>query len=612
MREGESVTTEKRGEDRAGTQVEYSMRHVEMVSWSGPARRTRRRLRSRGVFFVLAGCVIVGCSRSQVAGECADLVLRGGRVFVADEEHTIVEAVAVSGDRIAASGTSESVSGSICADTRVVELDGRLVTPGMNDAHLHLGPGGLTLAQVPLLQTRSASDVEARVREAAQRAEPGEWILGRGWDHTLWPPEDLGPDGWPVIETLDRAAPDNPVVLRRVDGHSAWMNSAAMEAAGLGPHTPDPVGGQFRRDPETGELTGIILETPAREIVMAHAPLPSIPRVREGIRRALDLARRVGVTSVQTQARVIDIDYYRELERSGDLTLRIYAWRPLTRDTLEEYRRQGVAQASGSEWLRLGAMKAYADGSLGSRTATMLEEYADDPGNHGIEVTPADTLRRLMHAADSAGLQLFIHAIGDSANRLVLDIVEEIGRTGPARPRRHRIEHAQILDAADIPRFAKLGVIAAMQPTHATTDMRWAEARIGRQRAAEGAYVWRKLLDSGASVAFGTDWAVEPLAPVQGLYSAVTRQSREEPGVPDGGWLPDQRLTIEEAIRLYTAVPAYAEFEEHRKGTLREGMLADMVVWDRDLLAVPAEELLDSGPVFTIVGGRIVYEEGKD
>lgn len=568
-----------------------------------------RRVRSVGAGCILAACVLAGCARTPVSTGCADLVLRGGRVFVADEDHTVVEAVASAGDRIVASGTSEAVSTSICAGTRVIELEGRLVTPGMNDAHLHLGPGGLTLLQVPLVGTTSAGEVEALVREAASRAGPGEWIQGRGWDHTLWPPEDLGPDGWPTIETLDRASPDNPVVLRRVDGHSAWMNSAAIEAAGLGPHTPDPVGGQFRRDPETGQLTGIIHETPARAIVMAHAPDPSISQIREGVRRALDLARRVGVTSVQTQARVADIDYYRELERSGELTLRIYAWRPLTRDTLEEHRRRGVAQASGSEWLRIGAMKAYADGSLGSRTATMLQPYADEPGNRGIEVTPADSLRRLMLAADSAGLQLFIHAIGDSANRLVLDILEEIGQTGPARPRRHRIEHAQILDAEDIPRFAELGVVASMQPTHATTDMRWAEERIGPRRAAEGAYAWRKLLESGASVAFGTDWAVEPLAPVQGLYSAVTRQSREEPGLPEGGWLPEERLTIEEAIRLYTAVPAYAEFEEHRKGTLREGMLADMVVWDRDLLAVPAVDLLDARPLFTIVGGRVVYED---
>jgi predicted amidohydrolase YtcJ len=322
----------------------------------------------------------------------------------------------------------------------------------------------------------------------------------------------------------------------------------------------------------------------------------------------MDLARRVGVTSVQTQALGPELEYYNELERAGKLTVRIYAWRALTPDTLEAYRRAGITQAFGSAWLRIGAMKAYADGSVGSRTATMLEPYTDDPSNQGIEVTAAATLRRLIAAADSAHIQLLIHAIGDSANRLALNILEETARTGDDHPRRHRIEHAQVVDEADLPRFAELGVIASMQPTHATTDMRWAEARIGPDRAAEGAYAWRSLLDSGAQVAFGTDWSVEPLDPVEGLYSAVTRQSRAEPGMPEGGWLPEQRLTIEEAIRLYTAGSAYAEFEEHRKGTLKTGMLADMVVWDRDLLTIPEVEILEAGPLLTIVGGRVVYD----
>lgn len=558
------------------------------------------------IFFTAA------CAQTPPAPGCADTVLRGGRVFVADAGNTIVEAVGASGQWIVATGTSDHVSAWICAGTRVVELDGRLVTPGMNDAHMHLGPGGLTMLQVPLHGTTSRDEVEARVREAAERAAPGEWILGRGWDHTLWPPEQLGPDGWPTREALDRAAPENPVVLRRVDGHSAWMNSAAMEAAGLGPHTPDPDGGQFRRDPATGNLTGIIHENPARVIVMAHAPSASISQRREGIRRAMDLARRVGVTSVQTQALGPELEYYNELERAGELTVRIYAWRALTPDTLEAYRRAGITQAFGSAWLRIGAMKAYADGSLGSRTATMLEPYSDDPLNQGIEVMPASMLRRLVPAADSAHIQVVIHAIGDSANRLALDIFEETARMGDDHPRRHRIAHAQILDEADLPRFAELGVIASMQPTHATTDMRWAEARIGPERAAEGAYAWRSLLDGGASVAFGTDWSVEPLDPVEGLYSAVTRQSRTEPGMPEGGWLPEQRITIEEAIRLYTAGAAYAEFEEHRKGTLEPGMLADMVVWDRDLLTIPEVEILEAGPLLTMVGGRVVYDRDAE
>jgi len=585
------------------TQVILSARHGE----TGTIRLVR--LASALAALLLAGAA---CGRGPPPSGCGDMVLRGGRVFVADAENSLVDAVATSGEWIVATGSSESVSSWICAGTRVVELDGRLVTPGMNDAHLHLGPGGLTLLQVPLLGTTSLTEIEERVREAARDAAPGEWIVGRGWDHTLWPAGQLGPDGWPNREALDRAAPDNPVVLRRVDGHAAWMNSAAIRAAGLDRQTPNPVGGEFRRDPATGDLTGIIHEAPALNMVMVHVPPASISQRRAGIRRALDLARRVGVTSVQSQALAPEIEYYSELERSGELTLRVYAWRALTPDTLEAYRRAGITQAFGSAWLRIGAVKAYADGSLGSRTATMLEPYADDPSNQGIEVTPGATLRRLVLAADSAHLQVFVHAIGDSANRLVLDIFEEAARTGDDHPRRHRIEHAQIADEADLPRFAELGVVASMQPTHATTDMRWAEARIGSDRAAEGAYAWRSLLDGGARVAFGTDWAVEPLAPVEGLYSAVTRQSRAAPGEPKGGWLPDQRLTIEEAIRLYTTGSAYAEFEEHRKGTLETGMLADMVVWDRDLLTIPDVEILAARPHLTIVGGRVVYDAGVE
>jgi predicted amidohydrolase YtcJ len=565
-----------------------------------------------GLALAFVSTVTAGCSTEAGRAGCADLVLRGGPVFVSDTSHRVVEAIAVEGEVIAWSGAESAASEWICPDTKVIELDGRLVTPGMNDAHLHLGPGGLTLLQVRLLGTVSAAEVEARVREAARVAAPGEWILGRGWDHTRFPPGDLGPDGWPTRDALDRAAPDNPVVLRRVDGHAAWMNAAAIQAAGLGPATADPPGGRFRRDPVTGELTGILHEDPALALVMSHAPPISIARRREGIRRAMDLARRTGVTSVQSQALGPELEIYKEMERSGELTLRIYAWRALNRDTLEAFRLAGITQAFGGPWLRVGAMKIYADGTLGSRTASMLEPFTDDPTNHGIEVTAADSLRSLILAADSAHVQVLVHAIGDSANRLALDILEEAARSGDEHARRHRIEHAQILDRSDIPRFARLGVIASVQPTHATSDMRWVEDRIGPERAAEGAYAWRSLAETGAAIAFGTDWVVEPLAPVQGLYSAVTRQSREEPGQPAGGWLPEQRLGIEEAIRFYTAGSAYAEFEEHRKGTLEPGMLADIVVWDRDLLSIPAVEILQARPDFTIVGGRIVYERTSE
>ena len=330
-------------------------------------------------------------------------------------------------------------------------------------------------------------------------------------------------------------------------------------------------------------------------------------RGRRAIAEALSLAGRTGVTSVQTSATPTEVRVYSSLRDADSLSVRVYAWHPLDTDNIRRFRDLGITAGYGDPWLRVGMLKGYTDGTLGSRTAAMLEPFADDRHTRGIPQYTNAQLDTLVTAADDAGLQVILHAIGDAANRQALDAFANAHRRNPARERRHRIEHAQVLDSADIPRFRALGVIASMQPTHATSDMRWAEARIGRERAVEGAYAWRRLLDAGATVVFGTDFPVEPLAPVQGIYSAVTRQSRDEPGVPTGGWLPEQRISREDAIRLYTAAPAYGEWEEATKGTLQPGMLADLVVWDRDLLTVPHADILDAEPVLTVVGGRAVY-----
>ncbi|HEX2091592.1 MAG TPA: amidohydrolase [Longimicrobiaceae bacterium] len=538
--------------------------------------------------------------------EPADLVLRAGRVFLADSAGTVVQALAVRDGRVVAAGTDAEVSRLVGEGTQVVDLAGRLVTPGFNDAHIHFAPGGASLLQVNLLGTTSIAEIERRVAAGVAAAQPGEWVVGRGWDHTRLPREELGPDGWPRRDLLDRVAPNNPVFLARVDGHVGWVNRRALEVAGIGPRTRAPQGGEIVRDPRTGEATGILKES-ATEMVWRRIPPPSVAQVRRGIRAALDLAARTGVTSVQTSASPTDVRVYRELRDRDSLTVRVYAWHPLEPQNIRRFRDLGITAGFGDEWLRVGMLKGYTDGTLGSRTAYMLEPFADDPSTHGLQQHTDAQLDSLVTAADAAGLQVILHAIGDAGNRQALDAFERAARTNGTRERRHRIEHAQILDRADIPRFARLGVIASMQPTHATSDMRWVETRIGRERAAEGAYVWRSLLDAGATVIFGTDFAVEPMEPVQGIYSAVTRQSREEPGVPPGGWLPEQRLTREEAIRLYTAASAYGEWEEERKGTLRPGMLADLVVWDRDLLTVPEAEILRAVPDLTVVGGRVVY-----
>jgi predicted amidohydrolase YtcJ len=538
----------------------------------------------------------------------ADLVLRGGRVFLADEGNTVAEAVAVRDGRVVAVGTDAEVAPLVGNATQMVDLDGRLVTPGFNDAHIHFAPGGMSLLNVNLLGTTSLAEIERRVAEAAARAQPGEWILGRGWDHTRLPKEELGPGGWPTKEVLDRAAPNNPVLLSRVDGHVGWANSRAMRIAGIGPRTQAPPGGEIVRDPRTGEATGIFKES-AEELVERHVPEPTPVQVRRGVRAALELAARTGVTSVQTSASATDVRVYQELLEADSLSVRVYAWHPLTHENIRAFRRLGITAGFGDEWLRVGMLKGYTDGTLGSRTASMLEPFHDDPRTRGLAQYTDAQLDSLVTAADAAGLQVILHAIGDAGNRQALDAFERAARRNGPMERRHRVEHAQVLDREDIPRFAKLGVIASMQPTHATSDMRWVETRIGRERAVEGAYVWRSLLDAGAKVIFGTDFAVEPMDPVEGIYSAVTRQSREEPGTPPGGWLPEQRLTREEAIRLYTAASAFGEWEEERKGTLQPGMLADLVVWDRDLLTIPEVEILKAKPDLTVVGGRVVFRK---
>jgi predicted amidohydrolase YtcJ len=536
------------------------------------------------------------------------MVLRGGRVFLADSANTVVQAVAVRDGRVVAAGTDAEMAPLVGTRTQLVELAGRLVTPGFNDAHIHFASGGAALLAVNLIGTTSLAEIERRLAAGVAAAQPGEWVVGRGWDHTRLPREEVGPDGWPRRELLDRVAPGNPVFLARVDGHVAWLNRRALEAAGIGPRTRAPQGGEIVRDPRTGEATGILKES-AIGLVEGRIPDPTPAQVRRGIRAALDMAARTGVTSVQTSASAADVRAYREMVDRDSLTVRVYAWHPLSRERIRDFRELGITAGSGSDWLRTGMLKGYTDGTLGSRTAYMLEPFADDHATHGLAQYTNAQLDSLVTAADAAGLQVILHAIGDAANRQALDAFERAARANGTSGRRHRVEHAQILDRADIPRFARLGVIASMQPTHATSDMRWAETRIGRERAAEGAYVWRSLLDAGATVVFGTDFAVEPMAPVEGIYSAVTRQSREEPGTPPGGWLPEQRLTREEAIRLYTAASAYGEWQEARKGTLRPGMLADLVVWDRDLLTVPEAEILKAVPDLTVVGGRVVFRK---
>lgn len=576
-----------------------------------------RRILSK-ITLLAAAALLAGCQSMREAmpwyeeprvwsSDPVDMVLLGGRVYLGDAAETEHEAIAIRGDRVFAAGQRAWIETMIGPNTRVFELNGRLVTPGFNDTHMHLASGGVSMLEVVLQGANTIDEVMARVSAASAQARPGEWITGRGWDQTRMGSDALGPGGWPTKDALDLAAPNNPVYLRRVDGHVAWVNSRALELAGVDPTLPDPTGGEIVRDTRR-EATGILKET-AMNIVARIIPPPDEATVRRGILAAMAVAARSGVTSVQTQAEPRDLAIYRSLREAGELTLRVYGWDSLNAANIERLRSAGVFAATGDVWVREGILKGFVDGTLGSRTAWMLDPYSDVPSTRGIPRQEYERLLQLVLEADAAGLQVALHAIGDAANRAALNAYERALVVNGARDSRHRIEHAQILDAADIPRFGGLGIVASMQPTHATSDMRWVEERVGTGRMREGAYAWRSLLDAGAVVSFGTDFFVEPMEPVQGLYSAATRQSRDEPGVPPGGWLPEQRLTIREAIRAYTRVPAWVEFQEHQKGTLERGMLADLVVWDRDLLRIEPVEILEAKPVLTVVGGRVVFGE---
>lgn len=553
----------------------------------------------RGLLLACAACflsaILTGCQQPPEA----DLILTNGRIITLDREGTVAEAVAIRGERIARVGSNRDVRGLGGRGTRVVDLGGKTVIPGFNDAHLHFRSGGFFLLQVNLVGVTTLEEIERRVRASAEMLPPGAWIEGRGWDHTLLPVS-----GWPSKDLLDRAARQNPVYLRRVCGHIGWANTAALEAAGVTRGTPDPQGGQIVRDPE-GNPTGILKEE-ACNLVSDVIPKPSKERLRVAIETAMREAARLGVTSVQEMGTSPEaLTVYRELHDEGALTVRIYA-SPAIDSGLVHFPGLGLGSGFGDPWLRLGLLKGFSDGALGAATAALLEPYSDHPGTKGILVKPEEEIRKEILEAHRMGSQVAFHAIGDRGNRVVLDAIEAALDAFPRPDPRHRIEHAQVLAPQDIPRFSELGVIASMQPTHCTSDMRWAGDRLGRERV-RGAYAWRSLVDAGARLAFGTDWPVESLDPIPGLYSAATRQDPD--GNPAGGWHAEERITVEEALRAYTLGSAHASFEEHLKGSIEEGKLADLVVLSQAVLEIPPEALLETKVLMTIVGGKVVFEE---
>jgi len=506
-----------------------------------------------------------------------------------------VQALAVSAGKIVAVGSNDEVQKLKGPKTQVVDLAGHFVMPGFNDAHVHLGSGGFEKLNVNLVGSKSLDDMKQRTAARAKTAAPGEWIIGRGWDHTLWAEQKT-----PTRKDIDSVTNGHPAIFNRVDGHIAIANSAALKAAGITSQTPDPHGGKIDRD-DKGEPTGILRET-AMGLVGEKIPPPSSAQRRKAAELALQEAARWGITSAQDNSDWEDFLMYQQMEKEGKLTLRISEWLPFDAppDQLLHARRY---HSPDDPMLHTGMLKGFMDGSLGSRTAAMLAPYNDDPKNSGIPRYEQDKLNAMAAERANDNFQMGFHAIGDRGARMALDAFAYAIQKSNKKNLRFRIEHDQVIAPEDFSKYKALGVIASVQPNHLLTDMNWAESHIGPERA-KHSYPWKEFEDNGIPMAFGTDFPVEPITPFRGLYAAVTRKN--EAGTKE--YYPEQKLTIDHAIAAYTTGAAYAEFAEDKKGRLAPGMLADFVVLDRDITKVAPEEILKTRVLRTVVGGKTVYE----
>ncbi len=521
------------------------------------------------------------------------------KVWTADIKKPTAEAIAVSGDRIVAVGSTAAISKMVDEKTQIIDAAGRLVVPGFYDAHLHFIEGGFRLTSVQLRSAASQLEFVKRIREYAIQTEPGTWITGGDWDHSLWGGE------LPTRQWIDAVTPDNPVWINRLDGHMALANSLALQAAGIDRHTPDVDGGTIVRD-QSGNPTGIFKDN-AMSLIERVIPEPTEKMKDQALDAAMKYVAAQGVTSVHHMGTWNDLAVFERARQAGKLATRIYAAVPIF--TWERLAQKIKDEGRGDKWLHWGLLKGFVDGSLGSHTAAFFEPFSDTKQDSGLLVNDPEELYNVLSAGDSAGMQIAMHAIGDRANRIILDIYDRIARENGPRDRRDRIEHVQHLKPADIPRIGELKIVASMQPYHAIDDGRWAEAVIGRERC-ESSYAWRSLLDRGARLAFGSDWYVAPPTPLEGIYAAVTRRTLDEKN-PDG-WIPAQKISVEEALRAYTLDAAFAGFEEPERGSLEEGKLADFVMLNRDIFTIQATEIRSTQVLMTVVGGRIVFETNPD
>jgi len=552
---------------------------------------------------LIAGVLASGCDsrgansmddKASGSTEPVTLAVVNARVWTGDSARPWADAFAVRGERIATVGSSAAVR-KIAGNARVIDAAGRMVVPGFIDSHVHFIDGGFALSSVQLRDARTPAEFIARIKAFAASAPPGAWITGGNWDHEQWGGE------LPRHEWIDSVTPNNPVWINRLDGHMSLANAAALRAAKVTRASRDVAGGTIVRDAR-GEPTGVLKDN-ATDLVNAVVPNPPAELEDRALDTAMAYVAEQGVTSVDHMGSWRDLAIFERAHQAGRLRTRIYAAVPLA--TWEKLRDTVAARGRGDAWLRIGALKGFVDGSLGSHTAAMLQPFTDAPSDTGLFVNTHEHLYQWTSGADKAGLHVIVHAIGDRAIRDQLDIFERVEKENGPRDRRFRIEHAQHIAPPDIPRFAKLGVIASMQPYHAIDDGRWAEKVIGHERA-KTTYAFRSLRDAGATLAFGSDWFVAPPTPLEGLYAAVTRRTLDDRN-PDG-WIPEQKISLEDALRAYTRGAAFATFDEKEKGVIAPGALADFAIIDRDLTKVAPQAIRDAHIALTAVSGRVVYE----
>jgi predicted amidohydrolase YtcJ len=572
----------------------------------GPARATKSNFSTHPFFLFLSFLALASLIPPPTTAQTYTPPRTGyylhGRIYTNDPQHPWASAMAVREGKIVCIGGIEQIMlecGGGNEGAQTIQLGGKFVMPGFNDAHVHLGFAAADMLALRLNGVASIEELQKRLADFVAAHKEGEWITGSGWDHTLWPDKKF-----PNRQQLDAVSPKNPVLLTHISGHVSVANSLALQLSGITKTTPNPKGGEFERD-ANGELTGMLEEGSAIGLVAQNVPEPSAANRRHGIELVLAEVAKNGVTSVQDNSDWDDFLVYRDLKDENKLTVRITEWLHFTTG-LTELQNERSEGGVSDPWLKTGALKMVTDGALGSRTAAMLAPYSDDPSTSGIMAIEPDKLRQMAIERDKAGFQLAFHAIGDKANRVSLDVFEAVAKANPPRDRRDRIEHAQVVAAEDLPRFAKLNVIASMQPSHQTTDMRWAEQRVGADRI-KGAYAWATLQKSGVHLAFGTDYDVEPINPMRGLYACVTRELPD--GGPAGGWQPQEKISLDDCIRAYTIGSAYAQFEEGKKGALKTGQYADFIILSNDLTKIPPSEYTKTEVLRTVVGGRTVYQK---